>query len=334
MGIASKVRLNEKEAGMPDKDTSERARHDAEQGKSPCTQAGEFVREEIRHVRERGHGARSGECQRSVASRAEASILTRRPSPSAQHEKKYLLRLELLDCLVLVRCSGGVMNRYSPLLQPLSRLPLFWQTHCSVKTSSRKGFVGGKPMPGKNIAVFGIYPHRASFEYAHRALEEAGFRDTDISVLLQENPGTKDLATEKTTKAPEGAATGAGSGAIIGGALAWLAATGVLGVPGLGPFIIAGPVIATLAGIGIGGTLGGLAGALLGLGIPEYEAKRYQGRIENGGILLSVHCDNPQWVNKAKQLLSSTGAEDISSTSESAADYDSADRPGRRAAFG
>jgi hypothetical protein len=113
-----------------------------------------------------------------------------------------------------------------------------------------------------------------------------------------------------------------------------LAATGVLGVPGLGSFVIAGPVVATLAGIGIGGTLGGLAGALLGLGIPEYEAKRYQGRIENGGILLSVHCDNPQWVNKAKQLLSSTGAEDISSTSESAADYDSADRPRRRAAFG
>jgi hypothetical protein len=194
--------------------------------------------------------------------------------------------------------------------------------------------VGGKSMPGKNIAVFGIYPHRASFEYAHRALEEAGFRDTDISVLVQENPGTKDLATEKTTKAPEGAATGAGSGAILGGALAWLAATGVLGVPGLGSFVIAGPVVATLAGIGIGGTLGGLAGALLGLGIPEYEAKRYQGRIENGGILLSVHCDNPQWVNKAKQLLSSTGAEDISSTSESAADYDSADRPRRRAAFG
>jgi hypothetical protein len=194
--------------------------------------------------------------------------------------------------------------------------------------------VGGQPMPGKNIAVFGIYPHRASFEYAHHALEEAGFRDTDISVLLQENPGTKDLATEKTTKAPEGAATGAGSGAILGGALAWLAATGVLGVPGLGSFVIAGPVVATLAGIGIGGTLGGLAGALLGLGIPEYEAKRYQGRIENGGILLSVHCDNPQWVNKAKQLLSSTGAEDISSTSESAADYDSADRPRRRAAFG
>jgi hypothetical protein len=212
--------------------------------------------------------------------------------------------------------------------------PLFWQTHCSVKRSTRDKLAEDKPMPGKNIAVFGIYPHRASFEYALGSLKDVGFRDTDISVLLQENPGTKDLVTQKATKAPEGAATGAGSGAIIGGALGWLAATGVLAVPALGPFVIAGPIVATLAGMGVGGVLGGLAGALVGLGIPEYEAKRYQGRIENGGILLSVHCDDPRWVHKAKRLLSSTGAEDISSTSESAADYDNADRPGRRAAFG
>jgi hypothetical protein len=189
-------------------------------------------------------------------------------------------------------------------------------------------------MTGKNIAVFGIYPHRASFEYAFRALKTAGFRDTDISVLLQENPGTKDLATEKATKAPEGAATGAGSGAVIGGALGWLAGTGAIVFPGLGPFLVAGPIVATLAGIGAGATLGGLTGALIGLGIPEYEAKRYQGRIESGGILLSVHCDSPNWVNKAKRLLSSTGAEDISSTGESAADYDNTDRPMRRGAFG
>jgi hypothetical protein len=189
-------------------------------------------------------------------------------------------------------------------------------------------------MPGKNIAVFGIYPHRASFEYALGSLKDVGFRDTDISVLLQENPGTRDLVTQKATKAPEGAATGAGSGAIIGGALGWLAATGALAVPTLGPLVIAGPLVATLAGMGVGGMLGGLTGALVGLGIPEYEAKRYQGRIENGGILLSVHCDDPRWVHKAKRLLSSTGAEDIASTSESTADYDSADRPGPRAMFG
>ena len=189
-------------------------------------------------------------------------------------------------------------------------------------------------MTGKNIAVFGTYPHRASFEYAFGVLKQEGFRTTDISVLLQENPGTKDLVTEKATKAPEGAATGAGSGAVIGGALGWLVATGALSIPTLGPLLIAGPIVATLAGIGVGGTLGGLTGALLGLGVPEYEAKRYQGRIEKGGILLSVHCDSTYWANKAKRLLNSTGAEDISSTRESAADYDNSDRPMARSTFG
>jgi hypothetical protein len=189
-------------------------------------------------------------------------------------------------------------------------------------------------MAGKNIAVFGTYPHRASFEYALGALKKEGFRDTDVSVLLQENPGTKDLVTQKSTKAPEGAATGAGSGAVVGGALGWLAGTGALAIPGLGPFLVAGPVVATLAGIGVGGTLGGLTGALLGLGVPEYEAKRYRGRIEKGGILMSVHCDNWEWVIRAKNSLCSTGAEDISSTGEIAADYDNSDRPMTRSTFG
>ena len=189
-------------------------------------------------------------------------------------------------------------------------------------------------MTGKNIAVFGIYPHRASFEYAFGVLKKEGFRETDVSVLLQENPGTKDLATEKATKAREGAATGAGLGAIIGGALGWLAGTGALSITGLGPFLVAGPIIATLAGIGVGGTMGGVSGALLGLAMPEYEAKRYQGRIQKGGILLSVHCDGSNWANKAKRLLNSTGAEDIASTSESAADYENSDRPMPRSVFG
>jgi hypothetical protein len=113
-----------------------------------------------------------------------------------------------------------------------------------------------------------------------------------------------------------------------------LAGTGALSIPGLGPFLVAGPIVATLAGIGAGGALGGLSGALLGLAMPEYEAKRYQGRIEKGGILLSVHCDCPNWVNKAKRLLNSTGAEDISSTNESAVDYDNSDRPMPRSTFG
>lgn len=139
---------------------------------------------------------------------------------------------------------------------------------------------------------------------------------------------------QKATKAPEGAATGAGSGAVVGGAIGWLAGTGALAIPGLGPFLLAGTIVATLAGIGVGGTLGGLTGALLGLGVPEYEAKRYRGRIEKGGILLSVHCDNWEWVNRAKHSLRSTGAEDISFTGEIAADYDSTDRPMRRSTFG
>jgi hypothetical protein len=189
-------------------------------------------------------------------------------------------------------------------------------------------------MTKENIAVFGIYPHRASFEYAFGVLKEEGFRDTDVSVLLQENPGTMDLATVKATKAPEGAAAGACSGAVIGGTLGWLAGTGALAIPGLGPFLVAGPIVATLEGIGVGGALGGLMGALIGLGVPEYEAKRYRGRIEKGGILLSVHCEGPNWVNKAKRLLNSTGAEDISSTGESDGDYDNSDRPMPRGTFG
>jgi hypothetical protein len=189
-------------------------------------------------------------------------------------------------------------------------------------------------MAGKNIAVFGIYPHRASFEYALEALKKDGFRNTDVSVLLQENSGTKDLVTVKATKTPEGATTGAGSGAVVGGAIGWLAGTGALAIPGLGPLLVAGPILGTLAGIGAGGTLGGLTGALLGLGIPEYEAKRYKGRMEKGGILLSVHCDDLHWVNTAKASLKATGAENISSTGESAADYDNTDRPMPRRVFG
>src|SRR5436190_5325401 len=158
-----------------------------------------------------------------------------------------------------------------------------------------------------NTAVFGIYPSRVSVEGAVDALRAAGFRSTDISVLLPQNIGTKDLAHERATKAPEGAAAGAGSGAVIGGTLGWLAGIGALAIPGIGPFIAAGPIVAALAGIGAGGALGGVAGSLIGLGIPEYEAKRYEGRVRKGGILLSVHADDVSWTNKAKQVLENTG---------------------------
>src|SRR6186713_2870003 len=182
-------------------------------------------------------------------------------------------------------------------------------------------------MAGKNTAVFGIYTTRRSVENAVDSLKIDGFRNTDISVLLPENEGTKDFAHEKQTKAPEGAAAGAGTGALLGGTLGWLAGIGALAIPGLGPFIAAGPIMAALAGAGVGGAVGGVVGALVGMGIPEYEAKRYEGRVKSGGILLSVHCDNSEWTKKAKQILQDTGAEDVSSTGESSADFSESDRP-------
>jgi hypothetical protein len=178
-------------------------------------------------------------------------------------------------------------------------------------------------MAGKNTAVFGIYPTRMSAENAVDALKAANFRNSDISVLLPEGPGapgTKDFAHEKNTKAPEGATTGAGTGALLGGGLGWLLGIGALAIPGLGPFIAAGPIMAALAGAGVGGAVGGLTGALIGMGIPEYEAKRYEGRVKDGGILLSVHSDASEWTKKAKEILERTGAQDISSTGEATAD--------------
>src|SRR5689334_23225797 len=179
----------------------------------------------------------------------------------------------------------------------------------------------------KNIAVFGIYPTYGAVDGAVESLRASGFRNTDISVLFPETVGSKDFAHEKGTKAPEGAATGGTTGFIVGGALGWLAGIGALAIPGLGPFIAAGPIMAALAGAGAGGVVGGLAGALIGMGIPEYEAKRYEGRVKEGGILLSVHSDNSDWTKKAKDILERTGAHDISSTGEESADFQKTDKP-------
>jgi hypothetical protein len=187
-------------------------------------------------------------------------------------------------------------------------------------------------MAGKNTAAFGIFPNRTAASEAVDELIEAGFRTEDISVLMQENVGTKDFAHEKHTKAPEGTTTGAVAGGAIGGTLGLLAGIGALAIPGLGPFIAAGPIMATLAGIGSGGVVGGFIGALVGMGIPEFEAKRYEGRIKQGGILVSVHCDDGDWVSKAKDILTRSGAEDVSSAGESSADYATADRPVTRGA--
>jgi hypothetical protein len=186
-------------------------------------------------------------------------------------------------------------------------------------------------MSGKNTAAFGIYQTQADVEYAVDSLRAEGFRNTDVSVLFPENKGSKDFAVEKNTKAPEGTAAGATTGVVVGGVLGWLVGIGVLAIPGIGPFIAAGPVVAALAGVGVGGAVGGIAGALIGMGIPEYEAKRYEGRIKEGGILLSVHCDDRNWIKKAKEILERTGAQDVASAGEAAADWQKGDKPLPRA---
>jgi hypothetical protein len=172
-------------------------------------------------------------------------------------------------------------------------------------------------MDNKKTAVFGIYQTSAQAERAVDELVRTGFPSGDISVLLQDARGTRDLAHEKDTKAPEGTTTGGIAGGIIGGTLGILTGIGALAIPGLGPFIAAGPIMAGLAGLGAGGTVGGIIGALAGMGMPEYEAKRYEGRLKSGGVLLSVHCDTSQEIDRAKELLKRTGAEDISSSGES-----------------
>src|SRR5450432_2394257 len=147
-------------------------------------------------------------------------------------------------------------------------------------------------------------------------LGTSGFSDNDISVLFPDKGSTRDFAHKKATKVPEGVTVGASTGGVVGGTIGLLAGIGALAIPGLGPFIAAGPIMAALAGLGVGGAVGGLVGALVGMGIPEYEAKRYEGRVKDGGVLLSVHCDTSDEISRAKYLLKATGAEDIASTGE------------------
>jgi hypothetical protein len=182
-----------------------------------------------------------------------------------------------------------------------------------------------------NISVLGIYPTRLAVEEGVEALRSSDYAVENISVLLQENIGSKDLGVEKHSKAAEGMAAGAASGALIGGALGWLTAAGLLAIPGAGPILAAGPIIGLLTGVGVVGMAGGIVGALIGLGIPEYEAKRYEGRIREGGILLSVHCEDSGMAKRAKQILDATGAIDISATGEAKADYTGPDKPRVRA---
>lgn len=173
-------------------------------------------------------------------------------------------------------------------------------------------------MGSMNKAVFGIFSTQVEAEQAVDVLIAAGFPSSSISVLMPDSRGTREFAHEKHTKAPEGTATGATVGGVVGGTLGVLAGIGALAIPGIGPLIAAGPIIAGLAGVGAGGAVGGLVGALVGMGVPEFEAKRYEGRVKGGGTLLSIHCDTSEEIDRAKHLLEGAGATDVSSTSETA----------------
>lgn len=166
-------------------------------------------------------------------------------------------------------------------------------------------------------AVFCIAQNIEQAEVIVSRLQIAGFSNNDISVLLPDKSGTKDFAHEKHTKAPEGAAIGGATGISIGAVLGFLAGIGSLAIPGVGPFIAAGPIMGALGGAAVGGATGGLTGALVGLGIPEYEAKRYEGKISGGSALISVHTESAEERSKAKEIFEQAYAEDISSTAES-----------------
>lgn len=165
-------------------------------------------------------------------------------------------------------------------------------------------------------AVIGIVSSYQAAELAVNSLRGAGFTDADISVLFPDTKGTRDFAHEHSTKAPEGAIGGAGAGGALGGTLGLLAGIGALAIPGLGPFIAAGPIMAALAGAAAGATVGGITGALVGMGFPEIEAKVYEGKIKDGNILMSVHVDDAEQKHRAQKVLEAAHASDISVAGE------------------
>jgi rhodanese-related sulfurtransferase len=181
----------------------------------------------------------------------------------------------------------------------------------------------------KHEVVYGICTNRQILENAAEALKNDGFAPADVAFLAPESLGKSGLTTEKSTKAPEGAAAGAGSGLLLGGALGWFVGVGALAIPGIGPLIAAGPILAALAGAGVGSAVGGVTGALVGMGIPEYEAKRYEGMITKGGTLISVHCDTSEQRDRAKKVLVAAGAEDVSSSTSETAKSVSTEEQGR-----
>ena len=168
-------------------------------------------------------------------------------------------------------------------------------------------------------SVFCIATTRDQADRIVDQLKASNFSNNDISVLFPDKGTTKDFAHEKNTKAPEGAVAGASTGGVVGGALGWIVGIGALAIPGVGPFIAAGPILAALSGAAIGAAAGGIAGGLIGLGIPELEAKRYEGKVKEGNILLSVHTENSEEIKRAKEIFTNAGAHDICVTGEAAA---------------
>jgi hypothetical protein len=167
-----------------------------------------------------------------------------------------------------------------------------------------------------NKSVFCIATSRDQADRIVDRLKIANFSNSDISALFADKNTSQDFAHEKNTKAPEGAVTGAGTGGAIGGALGWIAGIGALAIPGIGPFIAAGPIMAALSGAAIGAAVGGITGGLIGLGIPELEARRYEGKLKEGNILISVHTENSDQITQAKDIFTNSGAQDICTTGE------------------
>jgi len=182
-----------------------------------------------------------------------------------------------------------------------------------------------------NTSVMGIYPDRTTVSDAISVLHKTGYRATDISVLASDNLGSKDFGHERRTKGAMGAAVGAAIGAAAGATLACLVALRIMPAAGLDQLVAAGPLLAGIAGAGAGGAVGWLGGMVAGMRLTEYVAQRYAGRIRSGGILMSVHCDSPEWCDRAKKTLRDTGARGISSAQEAAADYGTSDKPTERA---
>jgi len=168
-------------------------------------------------------------------------------------------------------------------------------------------------------SVFGIVKSHSQAEQIVEGLQDAGFPVSEISILLPDNEGKHDIGHVKATKAPEGATTGATAGGVTGGVVGLLAGIGALAIPGVGPFIAAGPIMAALSGAAIGATTGGVVGALIGMGIPEIEARRYEDKLKSGNYLIAVHARDGQEKDRAKEIFKNAGAEDISTSSMSKA---------------